>query len=160
VRAEYLNSSLDANEARRVEAALNAGELDLLYVAPERLMTERFLTQLERARIALFAIDEAHCVSQWGHDFRPEYVQLSVLHERFPAIPRIALTATADAPTRTEIAHRLQLDDARHFVTGFDRPNIRYHVRMDASNARDDMLRFIETRHASMRRRPGSKRKA
>jgi ATP-dependent DNA helicase RecQ len=148
VRAEYLNSSLDANDARRVEQALAAGELDLLYVAPERLMTERFLAQLERTRIALFAIDEAHCVSQWGHDFRPEYVQLSVLHERFPAIPRIALTATADAPTRAEIAERLQLDAARHFVTGFDRPNIRYHVRVDASNARDELLRFIETRHA------------
>ena len=148
VRAEYLNSSLDAQEARRVETALASGELDLLYVAPERLMTERFLATLERTRIALFAIDEAHCVSQWGHDFRPEYVQLSVLHERFPAIPRIALTATADAPTRAEIALRLQLEDARHFVTGFDRPNIRYHVRMDASGAREQLLRFIQDKHA------------
>jgi len=147
VRAEYLNSSLDAQEARRVEAALAAGELDLLYVAPERLMTERFLATLDRAPIALFAIDEAHCVSQWGHDFRPEYVQLSVLHERFPAIPRIALTATADAPTRAEIALRLQLGEARHFVTGFDRPNIRYHVRMDASGAREQLLRFIQDKH-------------
>jgi len=148
VRAEYLNSSLDATEARRVETALAAGELDLLYVAPERLMTERFLATLDRAPIALFAIDEAHCVSQWGHDFRPEYVQLSVLHERFPAIPRIALTATADAPTRAEIALRLQLEGARHFVTGFDRPNIRYHVRMDASGAREQLLRFIQDKHA------------
>ena len=148
VRAEYLNSSLTADEARRVEAALTAGELDLLYVAPERLMTERFLAQLDRAQIALFAIDEAHCVSQWGHDFRPEYVQLSVLHERFPNIPRIALTATADAPTRAEIAQRLQLENARHYVTGFDRPNIRYHVRMDASGAREQLLRFILDKHA------------
>ncbi len=148
VRAEYLNSSLDANEARRVETALAAGELDLLYVAPERLMTERFLASLEHAQIALFAIDEAHCVSQWGHDFRPEYVQLSVLHERFPNIPRIALTATADAPTRAEIAQRLQLEEARHFVTGFDRPNIRYHVRMDASSAREQLLRFIQDKHS------------
>jgi ATP-dependent DNA helicase RecQ len=148
VRAEYLNSSLTAEEARRVESALIAGELDLLYVAPERLMTERFLAQLDNARIALFAIDEAHCVSQWGHDFRPEYVQLSILHERYPEIPRIALTATADAPTRAEIAERLQLEDARHFVTGFDRPNIRYHVRMEASGAREALLRFIREQHA------------
>ncbi|HEX5635811.1 MAG TPA: RecQ family ATP-dependent DNA helicase, partial [Gammaproteobacteria bacterium] len=148
VRAEYLNSSLDADEARRVEQALNAGELDLLYVAPERLMTERFLAQLDRARVALFAIDEAHCVSQWGHDFRPEYVQLSVLHERFPAIPRIALTATADAPTRAEIAQRLQLDNARHFITGFDRPNICYQVRLDARGSREQLLRFIQEKHA------------
>lgn len=148
VRAEYLNSSLAADEARRVENALLAGELDLLYVAPERLMTERFLAQLERVKIALFAIDEAHCVSQWGHDFRPEYVQLSILHERFPAIPRIALTATADAATRTEIALRLQLENARHFVTGFDRPNIRYHVRMESAGAREALLRFIRERHA------------
>ncbi len=147
VRAEYLNSSLTAEEARRVELQLAAGELDLLYVAPERLLTERFLNFLERAHLALFAIDEAHCVSQWGHDFRPEYVQLSVLHERFPAIPRIALTATADAPTRAEIAERLQLEDARHFVTGFDRPNIRYHVRQEASGAREALLRFIREQH-------------
>jgi ATP-dependent DNA helicase RecQ len=149
VRAEYLNSSLSADDARRVEAALMAGELDLLYVAPERLLTERFLAQLERTRIALFAIDEAHCVSQWGHDFRPEYVQLSILHERYPKIPRIALTATADAPTRAEISARLQLENARHFVTGFDRPNIRYHVRMEASGAREALLRFIREQHAS-----------
>ncbi len=148
VRAEYLNSSLSTEEARRVENALIAGELDLLYVAPERLLTDRFLAQLDRAHIALFAIDEAHCVSQWGHDFRPEYVQLSVLHERYPAIPRIALTATADAPTRAEIAQRLQLENARHFVTGFDRPNIRYHVRMEASGAREALLRFIREQHA------------
>jgi ATP-dependent DNA helicase RecQ len=148
VRAEYLNSSLAADEARRVENALLAGELDLLYVAPERLLTERFLSQLERVQLALFAIDEAHCVSQWGHDFRPEYVQLSILHERFPAIPRIALTATADAATRAEIAQRLQLENARHFVTGFDRPNIRYHVRMESSGAREALLRFVREQHA------------
>ncbi len=148
VRAEYLNSSLSADEARRVENALRADELDLLYVAPERLLTDRFLSRLDHARIALFAIDEAHCVSQWGHDFRPEYVQLSTLHERYPRIPRIALTATADAPTRAEIAQRLQLENARHFVTGFDRPNIRYHVRMEASGAREALLRFIREKHA------------
>ncbi len=148
VRAEYLNSSLSAEEARGVENALTAGELDLLYVAPERLLTGRFLNLLNRARLALFAIDEAHCVSQWGHDFRPEYVQLSVLHERFPNIPRIALTATADGPTRAEIAERLQLEEARHFVTGFDRPNIRYHVRQEASGAREALLRFIREQHA------------
>ena len=148
VRAEVLNSSLTAEEARRVEAALAAGELDLLYVAPERLLTERFLALLDNTRIALFAIDEAHCVSQWGHDFRPEYVQLSILHERYPDIPRIALTATADAPTRAEIAQRLQLENARHFVTGFDRPNIRYHVRMEAGGAREALLRFIREKHA------------
>jgi len=148
VRAEVLNSSLTAEEARRVEAALAAGELDLLYVAPERLLTERFLILLERTKISLFAIDEAHCVSQWGHDFRPEYVQLSILHERYPDIPRIALTATADAPTRMEIAQRLQLETARHFVTGFDRPNIRYHVRMEAGGAREALLRFIREKHA------------
>jgi ATP-dependent DNA helicase RecQ len=148
VKAEFLNSSLSMEAARRVENDLLAGRLDLLYVAPERLLTERFLDLLSRIRSALFAIDEAHCVSQWGHDFRPEYVQLSLLHERFPEVPRIALTATADAPTRKEIAQRLQLEDARHFVTGFDRPNIRYQVRVDEGGAREQLLRFIEERHA------------
>ncbi|MGO4223532.1 DNA helicase RecQ [Lysobacter sp. TAF61] len=128
VRAAYLNSTLDASTAADVERQLLAGELDLLYVAPERLLTGRFLSLLERARIGLFAIDEAHCVSQWGHDFRPEYRQLTVLHERWPDIPRIALTATADAPTRREIAERLALEDAREFVSSFDRPNLRYRV--------------------------------
>jgi ATP-dependent DNA helicase RecQ len=128
VRAAYLNSSLGAQEAGDVERQLLAGELDLLYVAPERLLTPRFLSLLDRARIALFAIDEAHCVSQWGHDFRPEYRQLTVLHERWPQVPRIALTATADEPTRQEIAERLALEDARRFVSSFDRPNIRYRV--------------------------------
>ncbi|QNP41282.1 DNA helicase RecQ [Lysobacter solisilvae (ex Woo and Kim 2020)] len=128
VRAAFLNSSLDATQAASVERELLAGELDLLYVAPERLLTPRFLSLLERARIALFAIDEAHCVSQWGHDFRPEYRQLTVLHERWPDVPRIALTATADEPTRQEIAERLALEHARRFVSSFDRPNIRYRV--------------------------------
>ena len=128
VHAAFLNSSLDAGTAAQVERQLLDGELDLLYVAPERLLTPRFLSLLERARIALFAIDEAHCVSQWGHDFRPEYRQLTLLHERWPEIPRIALTATADAPTRREIVERLALEDARQFVSSFDRPNIRYTV--------------------------------
>ncbi|MFO0462540.1 MAG: DNA helicase RecQ [Burkholderiales bacterium] len=128
VRAEYLNSTLSAEDARRVERAMRAGELDLLYVAPERLLTDRCLELLDGSRIALFAIDEAHCVSQWGHDFRPEYLGLSVLHERFPSVPRIALTATADPQTRREIRERLARDDAREFVSSFDRPNIRYTI--------------------------------
>ncbi len=128
VKAAFLNSSLDAQAARRVEQQLLNGELDLLYVAPERLLTGRFLDLLAQSDIALFAIDEAHCVSQWGHDFRPEYRELTVLHQRFPDIPRIALTATADAPTRREIIERLSLDDARQYVSSFDRPNIRYTI--------------------------------
>ncbi|MFD0740008.1 DNA helicase RecQ [Lysobacter koreensis] len=128
VRAAYLNSTLDAAAAADVERALLAGELDLLYIAPERLLTARCMDLLDRASIALFAIDEAHCVSQWGHDFRPEYRKLTVLHERWPEVPRIALTATADTPTRNEIAERLSLGDARQFVSSFDRPNIRYRV--------------------------------
>jgi ATP-dependent DNA helicase RecQ len=128
VDAAFLNSSLDAAARRTVEDDLGAGRLKLLYVAPERLLTERFLDLLGRVPIALFAIDEAHCVSQWGHDFRPEYRQLTVLHERFPAVPRIALTATADEPTRREIVERLALDHAHRFVASFDRPNVRYRV--------------------------------
>jgi len=142
VRAEFLNSTLDAENAQRVERALLAGELDLLYVAPERLLTGRFLSLLERSRIALFAIDEAHCVSQWGHDFRPEYRQLTVLHERWPQVPRIALTATADPPTQREIAERLDLTQAQHFVSSFDRPNIRYTV-VQKDNARRQLLDFL-----------------
>jgi len=128
VRAEFLNSTLSSSEAWRIEQAVRAGHVDLLYVAPERLLTERCLALIESSRIALFAIDEAHCVSQWGHDFRPEYLGLSVLHERFPNVPRVALTATADALTRTEIRERLALEDAREFVSSFDRPNIRYAI--------------------------------
>jgi ATP-dependent DNA helicase RecQ len=147
VRAAFLNSTLDARSAREVERALEAGELDLLYVAPERLVTPRCLELLARSRVALFAIDEAHCVSQWGHDFRPEYLQLSVLHERFPGIPRIALTATADPQTREEIASRLELRAARVFVSSFDRPNIRYTI-VDKGDARAQLLRFIRDEHA------------
>ena len=149
VRAAFLNSTLDAAGAAEVERQLLAGELDLLYVAPERLLTGRFLSLLERARIALFAIDEAHCVSQWGHDFRPEYRQLTVLHERWPDIPRIALTATADAPTRREIAERLALEDAREFVSSFDRPNLRYRiVHKDGSGARQ-LIDFLAAHRGS-----------
>ncbi|HEY9447970.1 MAG TPA: DNA helicase RecQ, partial [Burkholderiales bacterium] len=148
VRAAFLNSTLDAQEALATERALRAGELDLLYVAPERLVMPRMMTLLEQTELALFAIDEAHCVSQWGHDFRPEYLQLSVLHERFPAVPRIALTATADPQTRTEIVRRLALDDARIFISSFDRPNIRYTI-VDKQDARGQLLRFIREEHAN-----------
>ena len=151
VRAAFVNSSLDAATARAIEGQLLRGELDLLYIAPERLMQERSLDLLTRADIALFAIDEAHCVSQWGHDFRPEYIQLSVLHERFPDIPRIALTATADEATRREIISRLGLDKARVFISGFDRPNIRYRIAQAdggrGGSAREQLLRFIRSEH-------------
>ncbi|MCD6671295.1 MAG: DNA helicase RecQ [Burkholderiaceae bacterium] len=143
VRAAFLNSSLGGREAAAVERALLAGWLDLLYVAPERLLTPRCLELLDRSRIALFAIDEAHCVSQWGHDFRPEYLQLAVLHERYPQIPRIALTATADALTRTEIVERLALGGARSFVSSFDRPNIRYRI-VEKGDARRQLLAFLD----------------
>jgi ATP-dependent DNA helicase RecQ len=128
VRAAYLNSTLSAGDAAAIERELIEGELDLLYVAPERLLTQRCLDLIDQSAIALFAIDEAHCVSQWGHDFRPEYRQLSILHERWPQVPRIALTATADAPTRHEIIERLALESAQVFISSFDRPNIRYTV--------------------------------
>jgi ATP-dependent DNA helicase RecQ len=146
VRAAVLNSTLSAAAARATEDALVQGELDLLYVAPERLTTPRCLDLLERAEIALFAIDEAHCVAQWGHDFRPEYLQLSVLHERFPGVPRIALTATADPDTRTEIARRLGLAEARVFVSSFDRPNITYTI-VEKLEPRQQLLRFIRREH-------------
>ncbi|MCA0394189.1 MAG: RecQ family ATP-dependent DNA helicase, partial [Proteobacteria bacterium] len=143
VRAAALNSSLDGERAAEVERQLLGGALDLLYVAPERLLTPRFLSLLERIDVALFAIDEAHCVSQWGHDFRPEYRQLTVLHERWPRVPRIALTATADPPTQREIAERLQLEDATRFVSSFDRPNIRYTV-VEKDNPRQQLLAFLQ----------------
>jgi ATP-dependent DNA helicase RecQ len=146
VNAAYLNSSLAFEEQRQVEQAFVDGQLDLLYVAPERLNTERFLASLSRARVSLFAIDEAHCVSQWGHDFRSDYLQLSLLHQRFPDIPRIALTATADERTRQEIIVRLGLEDARVFCDGFDRPNIRYTIATK-QNARAQLLRFLQNEH-------------
>jgi ATP-dependent DNA helicase RecQ len=150
VRAAFLNSSLPAAAAAAVERALLAGEYDLLYVAPERLLMPRFLQQLERlqasARLALFAIDEAHCVSQWGHDFRPEYMQLGLLQERFAGVPRIALTATADRVTREEIVLRLGLSGARLFVSSFDRPNIRYRI-VEKANARAQLLAFLRAEH-------------
>ncbi len=142
VRAACLNSTLDAAQAREVERQLLEGGLDLLYVAPERLLTGRFLGLLERVTPALFAIDEAHCVSQWGHDFRPEYRELTVLHERWPQVPRIALTATADPPTRREIIERLALEEARCFLSSFDRPNIRYAVA-HKDNPRRQLLDFL-----------------
>jgi ATP-dependent DNA helicase RecQ len=150
VRAACLNSTLTEREVADVERQFVQGELDLLYVAPERLLTPRCLNLMERAAagpgVALFAIDEAHCVSQWGHDFRPEYIQLSVLHKRFPAVPRIALTATADAATRAEIVQRLRLQEARLFVASFDRPNIRYRI-VDKANPRTQLLDFIRREH-------------
>ena len=146
VRAAFLNSTLDGREVNACEKALRNGELDLLYVAPERLMMPRMLDCLAESKIALFAIDEAHCVAQWGHDFRPEYLQLSVLHEQFPQVPRIALTATADPQTREEIIRRLALDDARVFISSFDRPNIRYTI-VDKQDARNQLLRFIREEH-------------
>ena len=178
VNAAFLNSTQSADEAAATERALIRGEIDILYVAPERLMTGRFLNLLQRLQrgtnqqagadhdrddgfeadtnieasfdagpgIALFAIDEAHCVSQWGHDFRPEYIQLSLLHERFPAVPRIALTATADSQTRAEIIERLGLTDARVFVSSFDRPNIRYRI-VEKAEARRQLLSFLKTEH-------------
>src|ERR1700710_2842926 len=146
VRAAVLNSTLSFDEANAVEARLLAGDLDLLYVAPERLLTPRCLALLGRADIALFAIDEAHCVSQWGHDFRPEYIGLSVIAERFPDVPRIALTATADDLTRKEIVERLGLVGAPSFVASFDRPNIKYEI-VDKQNAPSQLQAFIKTRH-------------
>jgi len=151
VRAAFLNSALPFDEADRVERGFVRGDYDLLYVAPERLMTPRFLELLEReaqaGRLALFAIDEAHCVSQWGHDFRPEYLQLSVLPERFPRVPRIALTATADPATRGEIVANLRLEGARIFVASFDRPNIRYRI-VEKTDARAQLLAFLRGEHA------------
>ena len=147
VRTAYLNSTQSYDEVLQVEQAVLKNELDLLYIAPERLVTPRSLNWLKKAEISLFAIDEAHCVSQWGHDFRPEYIQLSVLHECFPDVPRVALTATADRQTREEIVSRLKLDSARQFISSFDRPNIRY-IIVEKENARRQLLDFIRTRHS------------
>ncbi|MBL0421321.1 DNA helicase RecQ [Ramlibacter sp. AW1] len=151
VEAAFLNSTLNASEAAEVEKRMLRGELTLLYAAPERVTTPRFLAQLdslcERGLLALFAIDEAHCVSQWGHDFRPEYRALAVLHERYPSVPRIALTATADDLTRQDILERLQLQEARRFVSSFDRPNIAYTI-VEKTNPTQQLLRFIRTEHA------------
>src|SRR5687767_9989103 len=146
VRAGFLNSSLSWDERREVEAAFVKGELDLLYLAPERLTSEATLRLLDQGDIALFAIDEAHCVSQWGHDFRPDYLSLTHLHERWPKVPRIALTATATAETRREIASRLNLEDARHFVASFDRPNIQYRIAPKDKPAKQ-LLDLIRTEH-------------
>jgi ATP-dependent DNA helicase RecQ len=146
VRAEALNSSLDWAEAQRIEHLVRDGELDLLYLAPERLLTERCLELLAGVDLSLIAIDEAHCVSQWGHDFRPEYIQLSVLARRFPGVPRIALTATADEQTRGEIVTRLELGAARVFISSFDRPNIRYRIG-EKDNPRRQLLEFLRSEH-------------
>ena len=150
VKAEFLNSTLTFEQASQVERRLMQGDITLLYAAPERVTTPRFLAQLdalqERGRLSLFAIDEAHCVSQWGHDFRPEYRALTVLHERYASVPRIALTATADALTRADIIERLQLQDARLFISSFDRPNIRYTI-VEKREASQQLLRFIRDEH-------------
>jgi len=146
VKAAFLNSSLDPQQAWRIEQEMVADHYDLIYVAPERLLTPRFLQLLAQTEIALFAIDEAHCVSQWGHDFRPEYTQLSILHEQFPNVPRIALTATADEPTKQEIIEQLQLQQAEQFIASFDRPNIRYRI-VQKQNSREQLLQFLEAEH-------------
>jgi ATP-dependent DNA helicase RecQ len=146
IRASFLNSTLPPFEAEEVEARLLRGELDLLYIAPERLAQPRMLELLARSDIALFAIDEAHCVSQWGHDFRSDYFRLSLLHEQFPQVPRIALTATADARTRAEIVSRLDLGEARQFIAGFDRPNICYRIA-PRHNPKTQLLKFLKNEH-------------
>ena len=150
VNAAYLNSTLDVAEAREVERAVAEGRVDMVYVAPERLLTPGFLALLDElhgsGNLSLFAIDEAHCVSQWGRDFRPEYLGLSVLAERYPQVPRVALTATADAATRREIVEKLHLGNARRFVSSFDRPNIFYRV-VEKSDAKAQLLAFYKEKH-------------
>jgi len=146
VKAAFLNSTLDPGAALEIEKSLQDGHLDLLYIAPERLIQGKTLQLLSQSKIALFAIDEAHCVSQWGHDFRSDYLGLSVLHEMFPETPRIALTATADERTRTEILLRLQLQGARKFISSFDRPNIRYRITLKQS-AKSQLLKFLKLEH-------------
>ncbi|MGK0400789.1 MAG: ATP-dependent DNA helicase RecQ [Candidatus Azotimanducaceae bacterium] len=147
IKASFLNSTLTPNEIYDIEASLRRGELDLLYVAPERLTQPRTLALLKSCAISLFAIDEAHCVSQWGHDFRVDYLALNLLHEEFPSVPRIALTATADARTRQEIVKNLALNTAKEFVVGFDRPNIQYRINLK-TNPRNQLLQFLKTEHA------------
>ena len=147
VRAGFLNSTQAPDERDRVESAFLAGELDLLYLAPERLRSDSTLRLLDRGEISLFAIDEAHCVAQWGHDFRPDYLALSMLHERWPKVPRIALTATATEATHAEIAERLNLADARHFVSSFDRPNIQYRI-VPKNEPMRQLLDLLRTEHA------------
>src|ERR1700733_1761218 len=147
VRAGFLNSSQDPGERRQVEADFVAGRLDLLYLAPERLRTESTLRLLDRGTIALFAIDEAHCVAQWGHDFQPDYLELSALHQRWPTVPRIALTAKATRDTHTEIGQRLNLTQARHFVSSFDRPNIQYRI-VPKNEPKRQLLDLIGAEHA------------
>ena len=147
IKASFLNSTLTQNEIMDIEARLRCGELDLLYVAPERLTQPRMLALLKSITLSLFAIDEAHCVSQWGHDFRVDYLALNLLHEEFPAVPRVALTATADARTREEIVKNLALSNAEEFVVGFDRPNIQYRINLK-TNPRNQLLQFLKTEHA------------
>lgn len=148
VRAGFLNSSMTSQEAWQTELAMQNGELDMLYIAPERLIQPRTIEMLHHAKIALFAIDEAHCVSQWGHDFRADYLKLDMLHREFPQVPRIALTATADVRTREEIISRLQLENAQQFVNGFDRPNIQYRIQQK-NTPKVQLLRFLRDEHAS-----------
>src|SRR5688572_7068856 len=147
VRAGFVNSTQDLQARREVESAFLAGELDLLYLAPEGLGVPSTLRLLDRGKISLFAIDEAHCVSQWGHDFRPDYLALSMLHERWPDVPRIALTATATSATHREIATRLNLNGARHFVASFDRPNIQYRI-VPKNEPRRQLLQLLRAEHA------------
>ena len=148
VKAAFLNSSLDYREASEVEKQLLSGQLGILYVAPERLLTERMMQLMDRSNLALFAIDEAHCVSQWGHDFRPEYQRLKYIHERYPNVPRIALTATADQRTRDEIISQLQLEEASVFIDSFDRPNIHYAIS-DTANPKNHLWKFLQEHHAN-----------
>ena len=146
LNAAFINSSMDQSAVRDTEKALLSGDIDMLYLAPERLLMPGMLELLDRSELALFAIDEAHCVSQWGHDFRREYMGLSILAERYPSVPRVALTATADERTREEIATNLQLTQAARFISSFDRPNIRYAIG-EPTNARDAMLSFLDEHH-------------
>ena len=147
VKAGFLNSSLSMEKANEVERQLLSGELELLYIAPERLIQPRCLNLLQQAQLSLFAIDEAHCVSQWGHDFRADYLQLSLLHQQFPQVPRVALTATADERTRQEIAQRLDLQQAAHYLGGFDRPNIQYRIQLK-DKPRQQLLQFLRDEQA------------